>query len=267
MPLPYSKRKGYYQDRYKKKKEQTGVKSSPPDFTPQKFTPPTVTKIDQQLAKVITAALQQINQANTLFRQEIREHLLQQASSNAEVLKIVNQLGEKVNKLRQKPQTSQQLGQTKFGISWKLSPGGKKLLAAAIKQLEIETGISKVLVVVIVVGWGKKYLDKQKDSWGPLAGILGGMVKTEPKSKSLKSLKRNASAYYHCLADCCSKGECGNITKCTHHCKTKAPALAVQRAQEVKKFTDAYIQMGESAKNLFGFFFGNNGKGKTKSLR
>src|SRR5437868_3046923 len=121
MPLPYSQRKGYYQDRYKKKKIQSGVKSvnSSPPLKEKYFTPKTKTanEVAKQLSTTITSALNQINQANTLFQQEIREHLLNQASSNAEVLKIVNQLGEKVNKLQPKPLMAKQPGSTKFGIS------------------------------------------------------------------------------------------------------------------------------------------------------
>jgi uncharacterized hydantoinase/oxoprolinase family protein len=124
VPIPYNKRKGYYQDRYKKQKEQPGVKrvnsshlKSKKDFTPPKLTPQTAEKINQQLVATITSALNQISQANTLFQQEIREYLLQQANNNAEVLKIINQLGEKVNKLPPKPPMAKQPGQTKFGIS------------------------------------------------------------------------------------------------------------------------------------------------------
>jgi hypothetical protein len=124
MPIPYNKRKGYYQDRYKKQKEQPGVKSAnslhpqpKKDFTLPKLTLKIGDKINQQLVATITSALNQINQTNTLFHQEIREHLLQQANNNAEVHKIVNRLGEKVNNLLRKPQITKQHGQTQFGIS------------------------------------------------------------------------------------------------------------------------------------------------------
>ncbi|CAG8775554.1 7338_t:CDS:2, partial [Racocetra fulgida] len=86
--------------------------------------------------------------------------------------------------------------------------------------------------------------------------------KVEPKVK--KGLKKSTPSYYDCLADCSRKGLCGKITKCTHHCKIKAPELAVRRDQEVQKFVSAYAQMGESAKNLFGFFFGNDSKNNGK---
>jgi hypothetical protein len=88
------------------------------------------------------------------------------------------------------------------------------------------------------------------------------LVKTESKSKKGK---KNTPAYYDCVADSSRKGKCGNITKCTHDCKEKAPSLALQRAREIEKFANAYYQMGESVKSLFGHFFGNNGK--VKGLR
>lgn len=70
------------------------------------------------------------------------------------------------------------------------------------------------------------------------------LPKTVPHQKELK---KNTTAYYHCLANHWGKGK---ITDCCAKCKKDAGVLSNLRTAEIKKLISAYQQVGISLTKL-----------------
>ena len=88
--------------------------------------------------------------------------------------------------------------------------------------------------------------------------------KKTPKSKTIKNLTKSVLVkaqprkrvketvgYYECLCQHARSGLTGKrITQVCQECRHLAPTISVQKAQEIKKLTAAYKQIGVSLSKL-----------------
>ena len=71
------------------------------------------------------------------------------------------------------------------------------------------------------------------------------------KTKKSTCLKCNPVDYYACLTSMAQAGFPNKITACCRECKTKAPALNVQRQQELQQWVKNYQKLGADFLHLF----------------